>query len=218
MRGGPRTVWSGGADDDAGERAWRRHARPDNEVPVSLALDVMIAATDDIAVFICGLAVYRNGVDLTVEVRSRPNRSGDDELLAGDFYGMRSASRLLFGVEYADGRRCANLAVRPDPNADGPQDQPRLRPGGGGGGENVASASWFLCPLPPPGALRIYCAWPSAGIAETVTSIDADRILEAASRVRELWPWEPTTRRPRPLARPVLPAEGWFTQFDTPPE
>lgn len=203
-----------GPDDGSGlEQAWRSRSRPDNEVPVSLALDALIVATGDLAVFVCGMAVYRNGIEFTIEVRARPSRpTGDEDLVSNLVQGRRGEHRFLVGVEYADGRRCANIDEL-DVRNPGPPTQPHLQGGGGSGGGNEASATWFLTPLPPPGELRLYCAWPAVGIDETVTSLDADRILEAATRVRELWPWEPTIRRPRPPAPPVIPAEGWFAGF-----
>jgi len=65
--------------------------------------------------------------------------------------------------------------------------------------------------------VRLYCAWPGAGIEETVAVLDGGLLREAASRVRELWPWEPERYEEpsRPLP-PVLPAGGWFAAHSKP--
>ena len=52
------------------------------------------------------------------------------------------------------------------------------------------------------------------GIEETVTVLDADEILAAAGRVRELWPWEPERHEPRRPRSPVLPDGSWFMALD----
>lgn len=106
-----------------------------------------------------------------------------------------------------DGRRCISTPRGQDAN---PGDEPLLLPTRGDGSNGVGSAGWFLSPFPPPGDLRLYCAWPSAGIPETTTFISADELLKAARRVRQLWPpsrifdQQPT---PTPV---VLPPDGWF--------
>lgn len=50
---------------------WRRRSVPENEAPVSVAFDAMLAGNEDAAVFLSGLRVYRNGVRFTIEARTR---------------------------------------------------------------------------------------------------------------------------------------------------
>lgn len=109
--------------------------------------------------------------------------------LGGALFGHgEQHDQLLLGVEYADGRTGSNLSgfrvgldLQLDPST------PILMPGGGGGGERSADVSYYLSPLPPPGPLRIITAWPSRGVAETVTEVPAGPLIEAATRVRVLW-------------------------------
>ena len=55
-------------------------------------------------------------------------------------------------------------------------------------------------------------AWPSKGIADTVTELPAVEIAEAAGRVRRLWPprqHDDDEPEPEPDP-PQLPAGSWF--------
>jgi hypothetical protein len=196
-----------------GSDASRRHLRrPDNEIPGAVAVDALLASSEDLVIFISGMSVYRNGVDFTVEVRARPGRMSGGSLHEAMVWLGGGENRLLLGIEFADGRRCTNVpSEHPPPGGTTAEDQPELWSSGSGGRLRTASASWFLSPLPPPGDLRIICAWPAAEIPETVTTLSADTILRAASRARELWPWEPEPKvfEPEP-GPPDIPAGGWF--------
>ena len=114
---------------------------------------------------------------------------------------------MLLGVEFADGRRCIGTPRGQEANL---ADEPLLLPSGGGGGNGVASAEWFLSPFPPPGDLRLHCAWPSAGIPETTTVISAHEVATAARQVRQLWsPSRVFDQQPGPT-RAALAPDGWF--------
>jgi hypothetical protein len=202
-----------GPEDPEDEQELRRRERlhegraGENEVPVSVAFDAVLARTDDLAVFVSGLRVFSNGVELTVEVRARTTPADDRYGLSEALHGHRDA-QLLLGVEFADGRRCSTIDWD---LMSGPPGTPRLWPGGGSGGQRSADASYFLSPLPPPGELRLVCAWPEAGIEDTVTPLPTQQILDAAARVVELWPWEPEIHEEsyEPPA-PRVPEHSWF--------
>jgi hypothetical protein len=212
---------SGGADESEEwghlvdtHSEWRRHHKPDNEMPGSVAVDAVLGSSGDLVVFFCGMLAFRNGVEFTLQARARTIRSDDSEtdwLYEGVNGHGDQADRLLLGFEFADGRRCTNLRGQHGcaPNR---QDQPHLSTGGGGGGDGSAEFEYFLSPLPPPGDLRIVCAWPERGIAETITVLSTEDILQAASRARELWPWEPREVG-RKATPPPLPEGGWFAQL-----
>jgi hypothetical protein len=65
-------------------------------------------------------------------------------------------------------------------------------------------------------------AWPSQDLAESSAVVDADDIVRAADRVRQLWPRQPEPEpaapdpgdRPRPIPPP---ASGWFASHSGPP-
>jgi hypothetical protein len=66
------TVAGSGGDDEGHrelEAVWRRRQRPENEVPVSVAIDAVLADGPEVVVFISGARVFSNGVDFTLEVR-----------------------------------------------------------------------------------------------------------------------------------------------------
>lgn len=203
----------GGTDggDDAAAEDWRRRTRPENEVPGSVALDVVLAESEDAVVFISGARAYTNGVEFHVEARVRTPLARGQSYMWGIHGDGESSDRLLLGIEFADGRRCSTepgfhgLLEGHQPNA------PSLMPDGGGGSSVSADVSMFLSPLPPPGPLLLVCAWPGPGLPETVKETSADAILEAASRARVLWP-PPRAREPEPAPPPDLPAGSWFAQ------
>src|SRR3712207_859674 len=94
-------------DDDV----QRRMQAPENEVPVALPQNLLLARTDDVAVALFGLQVYTPGVGFELPGRRRPPArrrfpSGLDELVRR--HGP-DGSRFLLGVEFADGRRASSL-------------------------------------------------------------------------------------------------------------
>ena len=54
---------------------WRHRQPPDNEVPGSIAFEAVLASSADLAVFMSGISVFRHGIEFTVEVRVRPDRT-----------------------------------------------------------------------------------------------------------------------------------------------
>ncbi|WNV75837.1 hypothetical protein [Geodermatophilus sp. DSM 44513] len=192
-------------DDDA----QRRMQAPENEVPVALPQNLLLARTDDVAVALVGLQVHTTGLSLELTVRMRPSARGRfahtlDELV---WRHGPDGGRFLLGVEFADGRRASSL-----PGADGVDVV--FHPGGGSGGAATIEQSWWLSPLPPDGPLRFVVRCDELGIAETVTELDGTAIGRAAARVVTLWPWEPPPEYGdhEPLPPPDLPADSWFAR------
>ncbi|HEX6247801.1 MAG TPA: hypothetical protein VFZ64_08035 [Nocardioidaceae bacterium] len=184
---------------------WRRRSVPDNEAPVSVAFDAILARNEDAAVFLSGLRVYRNGVRFTVEARTRTRlfESGDLHSALHD----HGPTAVLLGIELADGRRCTHHRREPpDPTG------PALLAQGGGGSSRSADLTMFLSPLPPSGTTKLVCAWPWLGIGDQVTLLPTDTIVAAAGDVVELWPWEPEIWRREPApAAPDVPHDSWFS-------
>ncbi len=165
-------------------------------------------------VFISSLSVYSNGISFTTEARGRGGPGSEDRpvtLSDGLSGNVPPRDRMLLGVELADGRRCVST---PRGHQADPADEPLLLPTGGGGSNGEATAEWYLSPLPPPGDLRLHCAWPSAGIPETTTIISADVLSEAARRVRQLWPTPRVFDQQPDCAPVVLPPDGWFMRTE----
>jgi hypothetical protein len=188
---------------------FRRMSAPENEIPVAIPLNAVLARTDDAAIALTGLQVYTTGVsfDLAVRVRSWPDadRGGLSELV---FDHGRRGSRFLIGVELSDGRRASNVGgpgFEPDPSGI------VFHPGGGGGGLFAVDQSWWLSPVPPEGPVRFVCSCAALNIAETSVELDGTAMARAAADVVTLWPWvSPDLGESPPPPPPDLPGESWF--------
>jgi hypothetical protein len=195
----------GEPDDDV----QRRMQAPENEVPVALPQNLLLARTDDVAVALIGLQVYTTGVAFELTVRMRPSARQRfphtlDELV---WRHGPDGSRFLLGVEFADGRRASSL-----PGVDG--GDVVFHPGGGSGGVATVEQSWWLSPLPPEGPLRVVVRCAELGIPEASVVLDGTAIRRAADDVMTLWPWErpPEYGGSEPPPPPDLPDDSWFAR------
>jgi hypothetical protein len=202
-------MWTASTGDDGPDEDFlRRIDPPENEVPVALPVNVVLARTEDVAVALLGLQVYTTGVSFTLVVRARPSSElartqGLNELIWQHGAG---AGRFLLGVELADGRRASGMRM-------GERDTDLVfHSGSGSGGEASVEQTWWLGPLPPEGPLVFVVRCPELGIGETATELDGSAIRRAADDVVTLWPWEPPPehRRPEPPRPPDLPPDSWF--------
>ncbi len=116
----------------------RGHQRPDNEVPVSIALDAVLGETADFIVYVSGVRVFRTVLEFRLTALARHRGAGRG--LSGALFGHgEPEDRLLLGVEYADGRTGSNLGgFRTGLNQELDPTTPVLMPGGGGGGDRSA--------------------------------------------------------------------------------
>jgi hypothetical protein len=121
---------------------------------------------------------------------------------------MAGAEGLLLGVEFSDGRKAANAGAWTGRDVAGGGGVVLNENGGSGGGRTYEQSFW-LTPLPPAGPLLVVCVCVGLGIDETRTVLDGGVIAEAATRVVELWPWQPWEGEPAP-PEPQLPP-GWFS-------
>jgi hypothetical protein len=186
----------------------RRMSAPENEIPVAVPLNTLLARTADAAVALTGLQVYSSGVsfDLAFRVRSplEPAHLGLSGLV---FERGPSSGRFLLGIELADGRRASNVHGR-----EGSPDVV-FNAGGGRGHELSVDQSWWLHPLPPEGPLRFVLGCAALGIAETSTVVDGTVIRPAAADVVTLWPWSPPDHDRPPPPVPDLPPGSWFSDL-----
>lgn len=97
------------------------------------------------------------------------------ESMGGDSVGT---GIVLFGLHFRDGASHRNLDERSDSG--------RLHSLRGSGGGFTGSHD-FWAPLPSPGDLEIFVAWPAAGIPETRTVLDGSRIVDAAAALARRW-------------------------------
>jgi hypothetical protein len=185
----------------------RRLNAPENEVPVAVPVNRLLARTPDLAVAIIGVQAYTTGIAFELAARAREGAvPGLDRGLGEIFWEQRPGTpRFLLGVEFSDGRRASSL---PFPGRSG---DIVFHQSGGGGGETSVDQSWWLSPLPPDGPLRVVARCPVIGLEETVVELDGTAIRRAGESALVLWPWEePRRYEPEPPQPPDLPADSWF--------
>lgn len=195
------TFGSSGEPDD---EMWRRTSPPDNEIPIAVPLDVVLARTDEAAIALLGLQVHTTGLSFDLAVRVRSSGRGGRELTELLFEHRRAEGGMLLGLQFADGRRATNIG------GSGPVGGVVLHGGGGGGGDRSVDQSWWLSPLPPDGPLVLVVACAALGIEETRTEIDGSAIQRAATDVVVLWPWTPPEPPEPPYPPPDVPPGSWF--------
>ncbi|RBY92368.1 hypothetical protein DQ244_08890 [Blastococcus sp. TBT05-19] len=188
----------------------RRMNPPENEVPVALPQNRVLARTDDVGVAVIGLHVYTTGVAFQLVAQARPSAQitgGRDLNELFWRHGPGAGRGFLLGVEFADGRRAGTMAGRGDANG------LIFHQGGGSGGHSSIHQSWWLSPVPPPGPLRLVLRCDDLGIQETTVELDGAGMARAVDDVVELWPWEPPrSPDPEPPPLPDLPADSWFAR------
>src|SRR5919108_3279176 len=166
---------------------------PINVLGASLALDLLLARSEDAAVSLERFAAYPSGFGFSLMIRGRTEQSGwqFDESLSGpwrhrpDRADLQS-ERLRFGIQFADGSKATNLYLTHAEPGDTPA-APVLQERGGGGGGRRWDQDYWVWPLPPPGPRAFVTEWPSQQIPLTRVEIDAELILEAVSRAQVLW-------------------------------
>ena len=203
-------MWSAfGPDGPLDEESLWRMAPPDNEIPVAVPLNALLARTEDAALAILTAEVYSTGVSFDMVLRAREPVEeagpwGLDSLL-WQHGPHRSAGPLLLGVELADGTRVSN-AASPDPVGDFV-----FTEHSGSGGQRGVEQSWWLSPLPPEGQIRVVVRCAALGIEETATVLNGTAIRRAAEDVVVLWPWTPPDPGPPESPPPPdLPPDSWF--------
>jgi hypothetical protein len=200
---------------------------PENELPVSVPVDLQLVRTGDLVVTLTGVQAYRSGVAFLLNARRRGGAPlpATLHLMYGADPG-RQGAMLLQGLQFPDGRTVTNVNLgRWRPRSEPYPDAPVLSTSGASGTDRNVNARLFLTPVPPAGTMTVYAAWPCMHIAEVSCELDATPIAEASSRAIQLWPDEPH-HEPAPgqpgrsvdlkpggwfdqMLRPIEPGEGW---------
>ena len=171
--------------------------KPEFEVPASVAVDMVLLRTDEVAVTIGLLRVYSTGFEFTVDSRCR--RSGHSVRIGGmprryASVDEQSEDGLRLGLEFSDGRRAEIGAPHPHPEQ-AESGALVVMSAGGGGSERSWHSRFWVYPLPPAGPLSFVAAWPAFGVTEVRLELEAEAILSAASRALVLWLEEPGAPR-----------------------
>ncbi len=161
-------------------------------MPGVVALELILARTPRVAVWVGAVAAYPTGLmfSLTVQVA---RRWAEDAVAGAQARAPFSRRRPWdpgdgewFGVRFADGREATTLDERR--LGARPPGEPLLLPWGAGiTGGRIEQALW-LRPLPPAGRLTIVGAWPALDLPETRHELDAEPLRAAARRAVTLWP------------------------------
>lgn len=201
-------VRPGGVPEDADQdepwmsREWSGppwHLRPGLS-----ALSVVLGRSSSTVVLVEGVRCYPAGLVLrfVVQLRERGREARRRVFHELDVTHGRGQLNLClppgglrWGVELPDGRRVTTVDDY-SPYNEMPEkfdetwipDRPVLDGLGKATGWGGAwSRDMWLWPLPPPGPLRLVCAWPDRDIAETSTVVDAGPLRLAAAQATGYW-------------------------------
>lgn len=162
---------------------------PHGVLPGAAPLELLIAANARAAVYVGRCSAYATGFELDVRVLIAPEAGELEPSLNGVYARGRGDNyheMLRFGVQFSDGRRATNVDGRG--YAGGEPEGPVLWGMGGGGGGGRWRQDFWVWPLPPPGPLAFVCEWPAAQIPLSRSEVDAELLLNASARARELFP------------------------------
>jgi hypothetical protein len=142
---------------------------------------LLLAQTEAVAVAVIGVWAFTAGFEFWVSAQfhhAQPPAHGD----------MSPQESAHIGLQFADGRKAANVTSGPEPAGETGAPGLVLSTLGLGGGLRHRNWSYCVWPLPPPGPVTFVCAWAAAGIPEAHASLGAQPILDAAGRSVRLWP------------------------------
>jgi len=183
---------------------------PQGTLPGVVAVELVLAQTEKVAVCVTRLGAYPTGFEFEIVTMSADDEGGLDPLWFHHRHRMhRGATNeippelLRFGVQYADGSRATNTSGFHHERT--PPQGPVMHAGGGGGGGGNWRQTQWVWPLPPPGTLTVVCEWPAMDIPVTRTDVDAQLILDAAARAQVIFsdehlPEPPEDDGPDPVA------------------
>ena len=148
--------------------------------------DVNLAHSPDGAILLRNLIAFPTVVTLGVVALFRrplvdgPGTRGNNSPTFREPLGVESVGSgiVLLGVRYSDGMTFRNLDDR---SGEGKLRSLRFS------GNGVEGSCDCWAPLPPPGDVEVWVAWPAAGIPETRTILDGTRVSDAAAALESLW-------------------------------
>jgi hypothetical protein len=161
---------------------------PGGTLPGVVPVELVLARTERVAVCVGRIGAYPTGFELVLQTIAAELDEELDPLLFGPPSrrgGAPQDQMLRFGLQFADGSKVTNTGAFHARRGQPPG--PVLNDHGGGGGGGGWDASQWVWPLPPPGPVAFVCEWPVAGIPESRAEIDAQVILDAASRAQVIF-------------------------------
>jgi hypothetical protein len=159
---------------------------PDNELGVTVPLQIALARTDAIALTIPSAFVYSSGFVLSLALRRRkPQRDPLGNPPTALSFQSQTEGDLRFGLEFSDGTKATTARRLPMGSSPSP---PLLTTRGSHGSARRTDGELWAWPLPPAGPLAFVWDWRTEGISLTRHEADAKPILDAAARIEQLWP------------------------------
>ena len=181
---------------------------PRGTLPGFVAIALVLARTDTVAVCLSHIAAYPAGFEFEILTMAAPGLDADqvpDPMMHGP--GSRRgadaslpAEMLRIGIQFTDGAKATNTSGF-DHNAEAPNGPVMTSRGGSGGMGQWRQAEW-VWPLPPPGPLTFVCEWPACGIPLTGHEIDSQTILDAAAQAQTIFSDEHLPERPNRTVTP----------------
>jgi hypothetical protein len=169
-------------------------------LPGVVPAELLLAQSDKAAVCVTRLAAYPSGFSFDLLSIGKNHDDALDPMLFGPHHHrahLRGADLppefLRLGIQFSDGRKATNTSGFHD-GGDCPDVV--MHGGGGGGGGGSWHQEMWVWPLPPAGTLTFVCEWPQAEIELTRHELDAQPILDAASRARVIFPQEDLPDQP----------------------
>jgi hypothetical protein len=147
---------------------------------VAFAGPLILARTDEVAVAVTAIWAFSTGCEFWIGARFR-----EEVPLIADVDDQPSLLMRL-GIQFADGRKVANLGRAPEPSGSMPGGL-LLRPLSFGGSRLDRNRSYWVWPLPPPGPVTFAFEWAAFGIGENRVEIDGQLIIDAAAQSVRLW-------------------------------
>ena len=194
----------GGPDyeDDYSTPEW--WAAPEDWVAGVVPAELVLARNDDAAVYVTRIAAYPQGFEFDAVLATRKPMRARESFLDLIYDPDRPEGEippelLRLGVAFSDGRRASSFgemvggtstvlaAAGEDEDQPDPERDIIMEAGGGSGGMRHSTQSYWVWPLPAPGALTFVCEWPAFEIGEATAEIDAERVREASRRARSVW-------------------------------
>ena len=176
---------------------WMR--QPEDRIAGVVPVDLELAASETVVMAMTHIAAFPQGFGFHFDTVTSVDVG---EVCASSIEdGEGNDLALLFGVEFADGRRAdggTNWIMRDGEDHFGLPAMPKRLPpdpdlevfisaGGVASYDRRFAGSCWVWPLPPPGPLTFWTGWPAAGLPVRPTRIDAELVLAAVSASRRLW-------------------------------
>jgi hypothetical protein len=164
-------------------------AAPSGTLPGVVALELVLAQTEKVAVCVTRLSAYPTGFEFEIVTMSADDQADLDPLMFHHQHLLHTEELppelLRFGVQFPDGSRATNTAGFYHERT--PPQGPVMHAGGGGGGSGSWRQSQWIWPLPARGTVTLVCEWPAMDIPVSRTDLDAQLILDAAARAQVIF-------------------------------